>query len=262
VYRVALFFSLVLLLPTGSEAADPAPSREEALRYLILAQIPETLAANRDAYARRMGEGDRQREKAIKELWEKEIGWEVLEEPLIAIVIENFDAFQLAEVNLFLERPVGRRWSEQAIAISRAMGTIVVSKLHGEEIDFEPTEYEASRELAEEYLELADYRGQFDTSIQATAAKLANGDPNEEVVIAGKLDALLGWDSLRDPLTRIVMRSFTDGQLTAIITFLRTEPGEVLIRNARVMSGVIGEIVAEKTKEGLSELPEPNVETG
>jgi len=262
VYRLALFLSLVLLLPLRSEASEPAPSREEALRYLILAQIPETLTANRDAYARRMGEGDPRREKAIKALWEKEIGWEVLEEPLIAIVIENFDAFELAEVNLFLERPVGKRWAEQAIAISRAMGTIVVCKLHGEEIEFEPTEYEASRELAEQYLKLADYRGQFDASIQATAASLANGDPNEEVVIASKLDALLGWESLKEPLTRIIMRSFTDGQLTAIITFLGTEPGEALIRNALKMSRVIGEIVAEKTKEGLSELPEPTVETG
>jgi len=104
-------------------------SEQLALEYLELSRTPEMLKKTIDTYATRLGGGDPEKEKQMREKLEQEMGWNVLKQPIIEIVIRNLSDAQLKDINAFYRTPSGTAFATKGPDMSAELSEVIAANI-------------------------------------------------------------------------------------------------------------------------------------
>lgn len=111
---------------------------------------------------------------------------------------------------------------------------------------------DTKRELAIEHLKVSNTKEILNQTIEAQAQQLSaqktgmNANELREV-----LHEAMGWEALKDSMTRIVMEIFTKKELEDINAFYKTESGRALARKSPEFSSKFSTLISRNIREVL-----------
>ena len=107
-------------------------------------------------------------------------------------------------------------------------------------------------DLAEEYLLLAKVKQMNEVSINTTVDEIVKNNPKaDRVKMYDFLDAVMGWDAIKKPYTKIVVETYTEDELKAAITYLRSELGASFTAKSDTLISKITKVVIRKRIESM-----------
>jgi hypothetical protein len=110
------------------------------------------------------------------------------------------------------------------------------------------------QKLATEYLELSKTKQTFDATIQAYVDQIAASNPNaSKDQIRHNLNSLMGWDVLKQPTIKIVMKHLTSDELKQINAFYKTKEGKSYAEKSPAIAIDISNLIGENMQKALKQ---------
>ncbi len=104
---------------------------------------------------------------------------------------------------------------------------------------------DARRELVLEYLEVSKCEESVGSSIDTFVQQFSQQNPNADVTkFREYMYETMGWETLREPLIRIVMKYFSDQELRDVIAFYQTPSGKAVAEKSPQMNIEMSEVIS------------------
>ncbi len=112
-------------------------------------------------------------------------------------------------------------------------------------------------QLAIEYLELSGTRQTFHVTIAAYADQaVASQSGIDKEEITRMLEALMGWEVLKEPTAKIIMNHFTADQLEQINAFYRSDVGRAYAQKSPAIAIDVSNLVSGNVQRSVGQ-PQP-----
>ena len=104
---------------------------------------------------------------------------------------------------------------------------------------------DARGELVLEYLEVSKCEESVGSSIDTFVQQFSQQNPNADVTkFREYMYETMGWETLREPLIRIVMKYFSDQELRDVIAFYQTPSGKAVAEKSPQMNIEMSEVIS------------------
>ena len=112
----------------------------------------------------------------------------------------------------------------------------------------------ASRDLAVEYLKLSRYEEVINASIEEYKQQLVDpkASPEAKEKFAAFLESSMGWAAVREPLTDIVLKTYTRDELKASIAFMKSPAGASATAKSGAFATSFSALLSDKLKATIS----------
>ena len=99
-------------------------------------------------------------------------------------------------------------------------------------------------DLAEEYLLLAKVKQINEVMINTTVDEIVQNNPKvDRVKMYDFFDAVMGWNAVKKTYTKIVVETYTEDELKAAITYLRSELGASFTAKADTLTSKVTKVM-------------------
>ena len=126
--RQSIIFFIAALFMSGAFA--DSDKRSLAIEYLELSKTKESFDFAIEAYVNQFATQNQDSDKnKIRDFFNSYMGWDVLKEPTIEIVLDTFSEAELKGINEFYKSKYGKVLAEKTPILSASMSQVIGTKL-------------------------------------------------------------------------------------------------------------------------------------
>ena len=115
-----------MLLLVSTSVLSEADKQKLATEYLELSKAEKTLDSTIQAYVDQIvASNPAANKEQISQKFNSVMGWDVLKQALIEIVMKHFSADELEQINAFYKTKVGQAYAEKSPAIAVDMSNLI-----------------------------------------------------------------------------------------------------------------------------------------